>query len=105
MPEVVMYTTAICPYCTRAKALLQKKGVSWEEIRIDGDPEMMREMMQRSNRRTVPQIFIDDFHVGGFDDMAEMDAFGKLDPLLGLSPHNDEAAVPHAADASEDGPT
>jgi glutaredoxin 3 len=65
----------------------------------------MREMMERSGRRTVPQIFIGDTHVGGYDDLAELDAFGKLDPLLGLSPHLDEAAVPHAAEASEDGPT
>ena len=85
--------------------LLQSKNVAFEEIRIDQDRERMQEMMTRSNRRTVPQIFIDDYHVGGFDDMAELDAYGKLDPLLGQLPHNDEAAIPHAQDASEDGPT
>ena len=85
--------------------LLQNKGIEFEEIRIDHERKRMQEMMTRSNRRTVPQIFIDDYHVGGFDDMAELDAYGKLDPLLGLAPHNDEAAVPHSADASEDGPT
>ncbi len=87
MPKVVIYTTNICPYCIRAKALLQKKGVSYEERNIELSRELMREMLERSKRRTVPQIFIDDFHVGGYDDMAELDAFGKLDPLLGLEPH------------------
>jgi glutaredoxin 3 len=95
----------MCPYCVRAKSLLQSKGIEYEEIRVDLDRDRMVEMMQRSNRRTVPQIFIDDFHVGGFDDMAQLDAYGKLDPLLGLAPHNDEAAVAHSPDASEDGPT
>lgn len=84
MPKVKMYTTAICPYCIRAKSLLDRKGIQYEEMRIEGNRELMKEMIKRSNRRTVPQIFIDDFHVGGYDDMAEMDAFGKLDPLLGI---------------------
>lgn len=105
MPEVNMYTTGMCPYCVRAKMLLQNKGVVWNELRIDADPELMREMMQRSGRRTVPQIFVGDHHVGGYDDMAELDSFGKLDPLLGLVTHLDESAYPHAADTSEDGPT
>ena len=94
MPNVVMYTTTICPYCIRAKNLLQRKGVSYEEINIERDPQMMQECFSRSQRRTVPQIFIDDFHVGGYDDMAEMDAMGKLDPLLGLG--NDDS--PHKGD-------
>ena len=105
MTNVVMYTTGMCPYCVRAKMLLQNKGVQWEELRIDGDRNLMREMLDRSRRRTVPQIFIDDYHVGGYDDLAELDAFGKLDPLLGLAPHLNEAATAHAMDASEDGPT
>jgi len=84
MPRVVMYTTMICPYCTRAKHLLQRKGVTFEEVRVDHDHEQMSLMMQRSRRHTVPQIFIDDFHVGGFDDLARLDARGELDPLLGL---------------------
>jgi glutaredoxin 3 len=84
MPNVVMYTTAICPYCHRAKSLLNHKGVAYEEIRIEGDPERFQEMQQRSQRHTVPQIFIDEFHVGGYDDMAALDAAGRLDPLLGL---------------------
>jgi len=104
-PRVVVYSTAMCPYCVRAKSLLQSKGIDYEEIRVDLDRDLMVEMMQRSNRRTVPQIFIDDYHVGGFDDMAQLDAYGKLDPLLGLAPHHDEAAFAHGPDASEDGPT
>lgn len=105
MPEIKMYTTGMCPYCVRAKMLLKNKGVFWDELRIDGDPELMREMMQRSGRRTVPQIFVGDRHLGGYDDMTELDSFGKLDPLLGLAPHLDESVSPHAAGASEDGPT
>jgi len=84
MPKVVMYTTRICPYCVRAKNLLKKKGVEIKELRIDGNRELMREMLERSRRRTVPQIFIGDHHVGGYDELAELNAFGKLDPLLGL---------------------
>jgi glutaredoxin 3 len=85
MIKVQMYTTAICPYCVRAKRLLERKGVEYEEIRIDGDHEQMRVMMERSRRHTVPQIFIGDLHVGGFDDMARLDARGELDGLLGLN--------------------
>lgn len=84
MPKVLMYTTRICPYCVRAKHLLRRKGVDFEEIRIDLDHEQMQIMMERCRRHTVPQIFIGDFHVGGFDDMAAMEARGELDPLLGL---------------------
>jgi glutaredoxin 3 len=98
MPKVVMYTTAICPYCVRAKMLLKKKGAEFEELRIDGSRELMREMLQRSQRRTVPQIFIDDFHVGGYDDLAELNAFGKLDPLLGLGIHNEPEVTEEEAD-------
>jgi glutaredoxin 3 len=89
MPKVVMYTTRICPYCVRAKALLKRKGVDYEELQIEGNRELMREMLERSQRRTVPQIFIDDFHVGGYDDLAELDAFGRLDELLGREPHEE----------------
>jgi len=85
MPHVVMYTTAICPYCVRAKMLLQRKGVDYEERRIEGSRELMREMLERSQRRTVPQIFIDDLHVGGFDDLADLDTEGRLDELLGVT--------------------
>jgi len=104
-PKVVVYSTLMCPYCVRAKSLLQAKGVDFEEIRVDLDRNKLVEMMQRSHRRTVPQIFIDDYHVGGFDDMAALDAQGKLDPLLGLEPQFDGAAYGQGMDASEDGPT
>ena len=104
-PKVVVYSTLMCPYCVRAKSLLQAKGVEFEEIRIDMDRSRMVEMMERSGRRTVPQIFIGDTHVGGYDDMAALDAQGRLDPLLGLEPHYDEATFAHSPDASEDGPT
>ncbi|HPB76940.1 MAG TPA: glutaredoxin 3 [Chromatiaceae bacterium] len=84
MPTIQIYTTLLCPYCVRAKQLLQRKGVDYEEIRIDLDHEQMRLMLQRSRRQTVPQIFIDDYHVGGYDDLAALDARGELDPRLGL---------------------
>jgi glutaredoxin 3 len=83
MPNVVMYSTAICPYCVRAKHLLDNKGVRYEEIRIEHDQEVLQEMMRRSNRHTVPQIFIDDYHVGGYDDLASLEMSGQLDRLLG----------------------
>ncbi len=83
MPQVKMYTTAVCPYCQRAEMLLRKKGVTdLEKIRVDLDPQRREEMMRITGRRTVPQIFIGDRHVGGFDDLAELDAEGGLDPLL-----------------------
>lgn len=82
-PEVVIYTGAACPYCDRAKMLLQRKGVTYQEIRVDRDPEGFSVMLERSGgRRSVPQIFIGERHVGGFDDMAALNLEGKLDPLL-----------------------
>lgn len=82
-PRVVMYTTAICPYCIRAKQLLAARGVTQiEEIRVDLDPQRRDEMMQKTQRRTVPQIFIGDTHVGGCDDLYALDAAGGLKPLL-----------------------
>lgn len=84
MPNVVIYSTKVCPYCVRAKLLLQRKGVGYQERMIENDRALMREMLQRTQRRTVPQIFIDDYHVGGYDDLAQLDSLGKLDRLLGL---------------------
>ncbi len=82
-PRVLMYTTAICPYCIRAKQLLAARGVTdIEEIRIDEDPEQRQIMMERTGRRTVPQIYIGDTHVGGCDDLQALDAAGGLLPLL-----------------------
>lgn len=80
---VLMYTTAVCPFCIRAKQLLKARGVeAIEEIRIDLDPDRRDEMMQKTQRRTVPQIYIGDTHVGGCDDLYALDAAGKLLPLL-----------------------
>ena len=82
-PRVVMYSTAVCPYCIRAKALLQKRGdVDIEEIRIDLDPGQRQHMMASTGRRTVPQIFIGSTHVGGCDDLIALDSSGGLMPLL-----------------------
>jgi thioredoxin reductase (NADPH) len=83
MAEIVMYTKSWCPYCDRAKALLREKGQSWTEIDVEAQPEQRDEMIRRSGRRTVPQIWIGDMHVGGFDDLAALERGGKLDPLLG----------------------
>lgn len=81
--HVFMYTTAVCPYCTRAKLLLKARGVTEiEEVRIDLDPGRRDEMMNKTRRRTVPQIYIGDTHVGGFDDLSALDGAGKLRPLL-----------------------
>jgi len=81
--HVVMYSTAVCPYCQRAEALLKARGVGEiEKIMIDADPARRDEMTTRTGRRTVPQIFIGDTHVGGFDDLSALDRDGKLAPLL-----------------------
>jgi len=83
---VLMYTTAVCPFCTRAKQLLSARGVAQiEEVRIDLDPVRREEMMEKTKRRTVPQIYIGDTHVGGCDDLYALDAAGKLLPLLELN--------------------
>ena len=83
MQAVKMYTTAVCPYCTRAKQILKSQGVEQiEEVRIDVDPAARDHMMQITGRRTVPQIFVGDTHVGGCDDLMALDAKGALVPLL-----------------------
>jgi glutaredoxin 3 len=83
MNKVVMYSTGYCPYCSRAEALLKQRGVAEiEKIRIDEDPEQRAIMMEKTGRRTVPQIYIGDTHVGGFDDLAALDKAGGLAPLL-----------------------
>ena len=83
MANISMYCTGVCPYCTMAERLLQGKGVNAiDKIRVDLSPEKRAEMMERTGRRTVPQIYIDDYHVGGFDDLSALDRAGKLDPLL-----------------------
>ena len=81
MNQVVIYTKNYCPYCARAKHLLTRKGIAFEEIDVTFDPEGQQEMIERSGRRTVPQVFIDGVHVGGSDDLAEAERNGELDPL------------------------
>jgi glutaredoxin 3 len=86
MPTVRMYTTQVCPYCLRAKALLRQRGVAEiDEIRVDLDPRERDAMVEITGRRTVPQIFIGDTHVGGCDDLVALDQRGGLLPLLGAA--------------------
>ncbi|MFD0913399.1 MULTISPECIES: glutaredoxin 3 [Methylophilus] len=83
MAKVVMYTSAVCPFCINAERLLRNKGVTEiEKIRVDMQPELRAEMMAKTGRRTVPQIYIGERHVGGFDDLHALDVQGGLDPLL-----------------------
>lgn len=82
--KIEVYSTAVCPYCVAAKNLLKSKGLEWNEVRIDTDPVQRDAMLERSGgRRTVPQIFINDQHVGGYDDLVAADRSGKLSQLLG----------------------
>jgi glutaredoxin 3 len=86
MARVEVYTTASCPYCVRAKRLLQARGIGYEEIDVGGDPELRAEVMTKSGgRRTVPQIFIDGEPIGGFDELAALDAAGELAGLVGAA--------------------
>ncbi len=83
MPKILMYTSAVCPYCMNAERLLYSKGVTdIEKIRIDLQPELRATMMEKTGRRTVPQIYIGERHVGGFDDLRALDLAGELDALL-----------------------
>jgi len=83
MATIVMYTSAVCPYCMNAERLLASKGIKEiNKIRVDLQPEKRNEMIEKTGRRTVPQIFIDDRHIGGFDDLRALDLAGGLDPLL-----------------------
>jgi glutaredoxin 3 len=83
MPKVLMYSTAVCPFCINAERLLLNKGVTEiNKIRVDLQPEQRIEMMQKTGRRTVPQIYIGDQHIGGFDELRALDLAGQLDPLL-----------------------
>lgn len=79
---VTMYSTQFCPYCQQAKALLDEKSVQYTDIPVDGNAQLRQEMMERSGRRTVPQIWIGDYHVGGFDDLWALQRQGQLDALL-----------------------
>ncbi|MDE2029563.1 MAG: glutaredoxin 3 [Alphaproteobacteria bacterium] len=83
MARVIVYSGPACPYCDRAKMLLKKKGAAFEDFNVKADADKLAEMMQKSGgRRTIPQIFIGDRHIGGYDDLVALDAAGKLDPLL-----------------------
>lgn len=83
MAKIILYSTTVCPFCVRAKALLTKKGATYEEINLTNQPERRDEMIEKAGgRRTVPQIFINGQHIGGCDDLYELDQRGGLDPLL-----------------------
>ena len=83
MPTITMYSTAVCPFCIQAERYLKAKGVeAIEFIRVDLDPALRRTMMERTGRRTVPQIYVGTFHVGGYEDLVELDRAGRLAPLL-----------------------
>ena len=81
-PEITVYTSAICAYCVATKNFLKSKGLSWNEVRIDTDPGQREKMLALARRTSVPQIFIGDTHVGGYDDMIALHRAGKLEPLL-----------------------
>ena len=85
MPEILIYTTNICPYCIMAKRLLDKKGATYIEINVDAKTGLREEMMRKTKRRTVPQIYIGDFHIGGFDDLYALEHQKKLDSILGFA--------------------
>jgi glutaredoxin 3 len=82
MADILIYSSAFCPYCVAAKNFLKARGLEWRELRIDTDPEARQAMMSKTQRTSVPQIFVNDTHVGGFDDMVELDRAGKFQPLL-----------------------
>lgn len=82
MPAITIYSTPVCPYCTRAKQLLKDKGQEWQEIDVSDDAERAKMIERAGGRRTVPQIFINDTHVGGYDDLAALEREGRLDALL-----------------------
>lgn len=82
-PPITVYTSAMCGYCVAAKNFLKSKGLAWDEVRVDLHPEERQRMVARTGRSTVPQIFVGDTHVGGYDDMMALHRAGRLEPLLG----------------------
>ncbi|RMH94468.1 glutaredoxin 3 [Lysobacter pythonis] len=82
-PEIVVYTTLVCPYCVAAKNFLKSKGLEWQEVRIDQDPAERERMVAKAKRTSVPQIFVGEVHVGGYDDMMALHRAGGFEPLLG----------------------
>ena len=100
-PQVLMYTSATCPFCQRAELLLAAKGVSdIARVRVDLDPQLRSQMMQKTGRRTVPQIYIGEYHVGGYEDLAALDHSGRLEPLLRGEPAR--AGIPTPIHHSKD---
>jgi glutaredoxin 3 len=91
--RVVVYSTDYCPYCDRAKALLMKKGVRYEEIRVEDRPELRNWLAQTTKQRTVPQVFVNGRPLGGFTDIASLDRRGELDPLLEAAPAPEDPAI------------
>lgn len=83
-PEIIIYSSQFCPFCFRAKAILQQKGVTFTELNVDGNPQLRQEMTQKSGRRTVPQIWIGERHIGGCDELMALQSAGELDVLLGV---------------------
>ena len=86
MPEVIMYSTAVCPYCVAAKNFLKSRGLGYQEVRVDSDPVARALMMQRTRRTSVPQIFINGTHVGGYEELVALDRSGGLSPLVEAAP-------------------
>jgi glutaredoxin 3 len=86
VPEVIMYTTAVCPYCVAAKNFLKSRGASYSEVRVDTDPAARTSMMESTRRSSVPQIFINGTHVGGYEELVALDRSGELAPLLATTP-------------------
>jgi len=86
MPEVIMYSTAVCPYCVAAKNFLKSRGLGYQEVRVDTDPAARALMMERTRRTSVPQIFINGTHVGGYEELVALDRSGGLAPLAGAAP-------------------
>lgn len=82
MPDIIIYTSKICPYCIMAKKLLDRKNAKYKEINVDGNPELREEMTEKTRRRTVPQIFIGEYHVGGFEELYALEQKRELDKLL-----------------------
>ena len=86
MPDIVLYTTVMCPYCVAAKNFLKSRGASYREVRIDTDAEQRAKMLEKTRRSSVPQIFIDELHVGGYEELVALDRAGGLKPLLDTTP-------------------
>lgn len=86
MPEVIMYSTAVCPYCVAAKNFLKSRGLGYQEVRVDTDPAARALMMERTRRTSVPQIFINGTHVGGYEELVALDRSGGLAPLVAAAP-------------------